>query len=124
MVLEGRDDSAVLTRTAEYLEYWRVRERLGYQAADAYAEALDGPDELPQRVRRALQAAETAATPSKGPRPRSRAGDGDRARRRTASTNFRWGRRGSNGSTGRRSGSSSNATSNNGYNKKPSADRK
>ncbi|KAJ9455515.1 hypothetical protein DIPPA_10925 [Diplonema papillatum] len=51
MVLEGRDDSAVLTRTAEYLEYWRVRERLGYQAADAYAEALDGPDELPQRAR-------------------------------------------------------------------------
>ncbi|KAJ9455518.1 hypothetical protein DIPPA_14679 [Diplonema papillatum] len=125
MLLEGRDDSAVLTRTAEYMEYWRVRERLGYQAADAYADALEDPDELPQRLKRAMQAAETAATSSKTQRTRPRSGDGGRARRPTTSANFRWGRRSSNNSRGRSpDGANSNKAGNTTGYKKPSADRK
>ncbi|KAJ9435058.1 hypothetical protein DIPPA_21613 [Diplonema papillatum] len=61
MVLSGEDDGAVLSRIAEQLEFWRVREKLGYQAADAFAGALEDPEVVPQRMKRAKQAAEVAA---------------------------------------------------------------
>ncbi|KAJ9472978.1 hypothetical protein DIPPA_17983 [Diplonema papillatum] len=63
MVLGSEDDTAVLALASEFMEYWRVRERLGYQAADAYADTLKDPDLLPQRRKRAKQA-DAAATPS------------------------------------------------------------
>ncbi|KAJ9441878.1 hypothetical protein DIPPA_08149 [Diplonema papillatum] len=78
MVLGNEDDTAVLARVSEFMEYWRVREKLGYQAADAYADALEDPALLPQRMKRAKQAAEAAAappSPSAHPRRRSRGGD-------------------------------------------------